>query len=91
MRLVSLEEAAGGDAAAAVSYDCGGVVISVRFAGEEAQVTLDETSHALFRTPSASGVRYESADGEVVVWEHGEDLRVEAPGQTYPECRRKGS
>jgi membrane-bound inhibitor of C-type lysozyme len=69
---------------AGASFDCGGVLGSVRFRGDSALVSLPDTLLRLPRALSGSGARY--SDGASTYWEHQGTARIETPGDTLHDC-----
>lgn len=67
---------------------CGGQRLRLGFAGDRALLDTGRAVHELAQVPAASGARYQSADGGVVVWTKGDSARIELDGAALPACAR---
>ncbi|MCB1313143.1 MAG: META domain-containing protein [Sedimentitalea sp.] len=86
--MIELVQVAARTTAAEASYQCGDRTVSGRFEGDALTLTLDGTEYALVNVRSASGAKYETADGKVMFWEKGEDALLELDGTGLQDCTR---
>jgi uncharacterized lipoprotein YbaY/uncharacterized membrane protein len=68
-------------------WQCGEIVLSTRFSGEDADLRLPGARHRMTHHPSASGASYRDADGNRF-WMKGDAAMLALAGQETRNCGR---
>ena len=86
--LLTLTQVTPTEPSTSATYTCGNQIVSARFAGNAVDVTMNDETHRLQQTRSASGARYANADETLVFWDRGITALLVSRG-TEVTCTRQ--